>query len=54
MAEHDELVDTATRILWDWCHEKQPGPITDKRIIAMGVLHGEVLRLRAELANVPR
>ena len=50
MNERDELVDNALDILSEWCHEGTPGLIDSKRIFAMGLLHGEVLRLRELLA----
>lgn len=52
MAENDELVDNAMDILFEWCHEEKPGPINNGRVFAMGLLHGEVLRLR-ELVSAP-
>lgn len=50
MADRNELVDNAMDTLFDWCHEETPGPITNNRVFAMGLLHGEVLRLRELLA----
>lgn len=50
MTKTDELVNNAMDILWDWCHEEKPGLITNERVCAMGLLHGEVLRLRELLA----
>ncbi len=50
MADRKELVDNAMDTLFEWCHEEKPGPITNERVFAMGLLHGEVLWLRAALA----
>ena len=50
MADNKDLVNNAMDILSDWCHEEKPGAITNERVFAMGLLHGEVLRLRELLA----
>ncbi|KKL22350.1 hypothetical protein LCGC14_2436330 [marine sediment metagenome] len=47
--QHDKLVDRAVRILWDWCHEPKPRRLNGEHAMAMGLLQGEVMRLRGLL-----
>jgi len=50
LRQHNKLVDRAVRILWDWCHETKPRLLNTEHAMAMGLLQGELMRLRELLA----
>ena len=51
--DRDALVDEGINILWKWMHEAEPGGPNRDQATAVGVITGEIARLRELLAAPP-